>query len=126
MTPSHLFLTEEAVFGPGAEPAYDTNAKINPPLRTEADRRALVAGVNAGIIDAIATDHAPHAVEDKLCEFDDAAFGISCIETALGTLMTLVERGELELAAVMRALTSGPARVFRSRRTWEASDRTVG
>jgi len=62
VTPSHLFLTEEAVFGPGAEPAYDTNAKINPPLRTEADRRALVAGVNAGIIDAIATDHAPHAV----------------------------------------------------------------
>lgn len=112
VTPSHLFLTEEAVFGPGAEPAYDTNAKINPPLRTEADRRALVAGVNAGIIDAIATDHAPHAVEDKLCEFDDAAFGISCIETALATVTTLIERGELELGAAIRALTSGPAGVF--------------
>ncbi len=112
VTPSHLFLTETAVFGSAPEAAYDTNAKINPPLRTEADRRALVAGVNAGIIDAIATDHAPHAIEDKLCEFDDAAFGISCIETALGSLMTLVDRGELDLAATVRALTSGPASVF--------------
>ena len=60
VTPSHLFLTEDAVFGPGPEPLYDTNARINPPLRTEADRRALVAAVNSGVIDAIATDHAPH------------------------------------------------------------------
>ncbi len=82
VTPSHLFLTEDSVFGGGPEPAYDTNAKINPPLRTEADRRALLAGLNTGIVDAIATDHAPHAIEDKLQEFDDAAFGISCIETA--------------------------------------------
>ena len=64
------------------------------------------------MIDAIATDHAPHAIEDKLCEFDDAAFGISCIETALGTVMTLVERGELELSAAIRALTHGPTTVF--------------
>lgn len=113
VTPSHLFLTEDAVFGTGAEPAYDTNAKINPPLRTEADRKALLAGVNAGIIDAIATDHAPHAIEDKLCEFDDAAFGISCIETAVGTVMTLVARGELDAVAAIRAMTSGPAGVFR-------------
>ena len=112
VTPSHLFLTEDAVFGAAAEAAYDTNAKINPPLRTEADRRALVAAVNSGVIDAIATDHAPHAIEDKLCEFDDAAFGISCIETALGTVMTLVDRGELELTAAIRALTAGPAGVF--------------
>lgn len=112
VTPSHLFLTEEAVFGVGSEPVYDTTAKINPPLRTEADRRALIAGVNAGIIDAIATDHAPHAIEDKLCEFDDAAFGISCIETALGSLLTLVARGELDIEATFRALTAGPASVF--------------
>ena len=112
VTPSHLFLTEDSVYGPGPEPAYDTNAKINPPLRTEADRRALLAGVNSGVIDAIATDHAPHAVEDKLCEFDDAAFGISCIETALGSLLTLVQRGELELAAALRALTVGPEAAF--------------
>lgn len=113
VTPSHLFLTEQAVFGVADEPAYNTDAKINPPLRTEADRLALLAGVNSGVIDAIATDHAPHAIEDKLCEFDDAAFGISCIETALGTVMTLVERGELELVPALRALTAGPASVFR-------------
>ncbi len=112
VTPSHLFLTEDAVFGTGTEPAYDSNAKINPPLRTEADRRALVAGVNNGLIDAIATDHAPHAIEDKLQEFDDAAFGISCIETALGSVLTLVDRGELELGPALRALTAGPAGVF--------------
>jgi dihydroorotase len=112
VTPSHLYLTEDAVFGPGPEPLYETNAKINPPLRTEADRRALLAGVNSGIIDAIATDHAPHAVEDKLCEFDDAAFGISCIETALGTVATLVDRGELQLPAAIRALSAGPAATF--------------
>jgi len=112
VTPSHLFLTEDAVFGPGEEPAYDTNAKINPPLRTEADRRALVAGINAGVIDAIATDHAPHAIEDKLREFDDAAFGISCIETAAASVLTLVDRGELDLAAAIRALTAGSARIF--------------
>lgn len=113
VTPSHLSLTEDAVFGTGRAPAYDTNAKINPPLRTEADRQALLRGVNEGIVDAIATDHAPHAIEDKLCEFDDAAFGISCLETALGTLMTSVQRGELTLSAVLRALTIGPARAFR-------------
>ncbi|MBI5947612.1 MAG: dihydroorotase [Chloroflexi bacterium] len=112
VTPSHLFLTEDAVFGGGKEAAYDTNAKINPPLRTEADRRALCAGLNAGIIDAIATDHAPHAIEDKLCEFDNAAFGISCFETALGTLLTQVGRGELDLHAVLRALTTGPVAAF--------------
>jgi dihydroorotase len=113
VTPSHLFLTEDAVFGDGLEPSFNTNAKINPPLRTEADRRALLAGVNTGVVDAIATDHAPHAVEDKLCEFDDAAFGISCLETALGCLTTLVQRGELDLVATVRALTSGAAAVFR-------------
>jgi len=113
VTPSHLFLNEDAVFGDGAAPAYETNAKINPPLRTEADRRALLAGVNSGVIDAIATDHAPHAREDKLCEFDRAAFGISCFDTALGTLLTSVQRGELDLLMMVRALTAGPVQSFR-------------
>lgn len=112
VTPSHLFLTEAAVFGPGPAPAYDTNARINPPLRTEADRRALLRGVNEGVIDAIATDHAPHAIEDKLCEFDRAAPGISCLETGLGTVWLLVARGELEEQAALRALTAGPVRAF--------------
>jgi dihydroorotase len=112
VTPSHLFLTEEAVFGPGPEPAYDTNARINPPLRTEADRRALLRAVNDGVIDAIATDHAPHAREDKLCEFDLAAPGISCLETALGTILLLVERGELDLGRALAALTINPVCTF--------------
>jgi dihydroorotase len=112
VTPSHLFLTEEAVFGEGPEPAYDTAARINPPLRTEADRRALLRGLEERVVDAIATDHAPHASEDKLCEFDLAAPGISCFETALGTLLLQVERRELSLPVMVAALTAGPARAF--------------
>ena len=112
VTPSHLFLTDEAVAGGERIPAYNTSAKINPPLRTEADRLALLAGVNTGVIDAIATDHAPHAPEEKLCEFDQAPFGISCAETALATVTTLVARGELDLGAALRALTQGPVRAF--------------
>ena len=112
MTPSHLFLTDEAVAGRDPTPAYDTSAKVNPPLRTEADRLALLAGVNAGVIDAVATDHAPHAPEEKLCEFDLAPFGISCAETALATVTTLVKRGELDLGAAVRALTQGPTEAF--------------
>jgi len=112
VTPSHLFLTEDAVFGPGPEPAYDTNARINPPLRTEADRRALLKGVNEGVIDVIATDHAPHAQEDKLCEFDLAAPGISCLETALGSILLLIARGELDFHRAMAALTINPVRAF--------------
>ena len=112
VTPSHLFLTDESVAGSDPTPAYDTSAKVNPPLRTEADRQALLAGVNAGVIDAIATDHAPHAPEEKLCEFDLAPFGISCAETALATVTTLVARGELELGAALGALTQGPAATF--------------
>jgi dihydroorotase len=112
VTPSHLLLTEDAVFGAAEVAAYDTNAKINPPLRTEPDRRALLQAVNAGVIDCIATDHAPHALEDKLCEFDHAAPGISCFETALATVTTLVGRGELDMAAALRALTIAPVRTF--------------
>jgi dihydroorotase len=112
VTPSHLFMTEERVFGSGPEPSYDSNARINPPLRTETDRRGLVAALEAGIIDAVATDHAPHAIEDKLCEFELAAPGISCFETALSTMMELVHRGEVSLARVVEAMTIGPARCF--------------
>lgn len=112
VTPSHLFLTQDAVYGSGAEPAYDTNARVNPPLRTERDRQALIAALNAGVIDAVATDHAPHAIEDKLCEFDLAAPGISCFETAAGTIMEQVARGELLLDKVITALTHGPVHAF--------------
>ena len=112
VTPSHLFLTDEAVAGGDPTPAYDASAKVNPPLRTETDRRALLAGVNAGVIDAIATDHAPHAPEENLCEFEAAPFGISCAETALATVTTLAARGELDLNAALTALTRGPAHAF--------------
>jgi dihydroorotase len=112
VTPNHLFLTEEAVAGAGPDPAYDANAKINPPLRTEADRRALLRALDEGVIDAIATDHAPHAIEDKLVEFEDAAFGIACFESAVSTLLTLASRGELRLERMIEALTAGPAACF--------------
>jgi dihydroorotase len=92
--------------------AYDTDAKVNPPLRSEADTAACLTGLLDGTIGCIATDHAPHAVQDKLCEFDAAAFGISGLETAFGLCMTLVHSGRLPLARLVAALTVGPARLL--------------
>ena len=115
VTPHHLTLTDEAVlYGPpgSAFPAYDTNARVNPPLRTEADRRACCAALADGTIDCIATDHAPHATTDKLCEFDDAAPGISGLETALGLVLELVHAGTLTLARAVDALTASPVRAL--------------
>jgi dihydroorotase len=116
VTPHHLALTEEWVAGIHWDgrrvPPYDTNTKVNPPLRTEADRQALLKGLKDGTIDAIATDHAPHTVVDKLCEYDFAAFGISGLETALATLLRLVRLGELDLKLMLEKLTSGPAKTF--------------
>jgi dihydroorotase len=103
VTPHHLTLTQDRVLG------YNTDAKVNPPLRTSADTDALVKGLNDGTIDIIATDHAPHALNDKLCEFDMAASGISGLETAFGSLMTLVHSGKIELTLLIRKLTSAPA-----------------
>jgi dihydroorotase len=106
VTPHHLTLTEERVLG------YDTNAKVNPPLRTREDIKALIGGLNDNTIDIIATDHAPHTEADKLCEFDLAAFGISGLETALGSLMGLVHEGELKLATLIAKLTHEPAKII--------------
>lgn len=103
VTPHHLTLTEEAVAG------YNTNAKVNPPLRTARDVQALIAGLKEGVIDSIATDHAPHTDADKRCDFENAASGISGFETALGSLMGLVHRGELDLVTLISKLTHGPA-----------------
>ena len=111
VTPHHLTLTHEAVaFSTSADEAltYDTNAKVNPPLRTHEDVQACIEGLLDGTIDAIATDHAPHALEDKECEFDQAAFGISNLETAFGALLTLVPDGRLDLPALVAKLTAGP------------------
>ncbi len=109
VTPHHLTLTQERVVG------YDTNAKVNPPLRTEADIKALTRGLNENVIDAIATDHAPHSAADKHCEFTLAAFGISGFETALGSLMTLVHAGKLTLATLISKLTDEPSRLIGDR-----------
>jgi len=124
VTPHHLALTDEAVMlaAPvlseveGVESpsglAYDTNAKVNPPLRPRADVNACIAGLADGTIDAIATDHAPHAIEDKLCEFDFAAFGISGFETALALCLSLVHEGKLDLSTVIYKLTAGPVQTL--------------
>lgn len=116
VTPHHLTLTEERVAGnplnPGEALAYDTLAKVNPPLRSAADIDALILGINDGTFDAIATDHAPHTLEDKLCEFEMAACGISGLETAFAILMTLVQAGKISLNTLIARMTSGPSRIL--------------
>jgi dihydroorotase len=122
VTPHHLLLTDEWVAGrrTGLLTAagsiegqpYDTATKVNPPLRTQRDADALLEGLLDGTIDAIATDHAPHTVVDKSCEYGYAAFGISGLETALGALLALVHAGKLPLATLLSALTVRPARLF--------------
>jgi dihydroorotase len=110
VTPHHLMLTHEAIIGAGEAPgglAYDTNAKVNPPLRTPSDVAACIEGLRDGAIDCIATDHAPHAIQDKLCEFDAAALGISGLETAL-----VLALSALSLEDTVHALTIGPLRAL--------------
>jgi dihydroorotase len=104
--PHHFILTEEAIR------EFNTNAKMNPPLRTRADVEAIKAGLKDGTIDAIATDHAPHAAHEKQREFEYAPFGIVGLETALGLAFLLVEEGVLTAEQMVRALTSGPAEAF--------------
>jgi dihydroorotase len=108
-TPHHLFLTDEAV----RESGYDTSTKVNPPLRGEPDRRAVLAGLVDGTIDCIATDHAPHSVDDKKVEFDQAAFGLIGLETAVSLCLDrLFGAGLLDLSRVVALLSTNPARVL--------------
>lgn len=93
-------------------PPYDTSTRVSPPLRNEQDCEALLEGLSDDTIDAIATDHAPHATVDKLCEYGLASCGISGLETALGLVLTLVHIGALDLMTVVAKLTEGPARVL--------------
>jgi len=93
-------------------PPYDTSTRVNPPLRGEDDVAALVEGLRDGTIDAIASDHAPHALVDKEVEYGLAACGISGLETALGLVLTLVHRGEMDLVELVARLTEGPASVL--------------
>ncbi len=106
VTPHHLTLTEEDVL------KYGTLAKVNPPLRTKKDAIALLRALNDSVIDIVATDHAPHAKADKEGEFSKAAFGISGLETALGSLAGLILKSELSLNNMIAALTVGPAHVL--------------
>jgi dihydroorotase len=101
-TPHHLALTDEAVR------SLDTNYKMNPPLRTEDDRRALIDGLRSGVIDCVATDHAPHAREEKEDAFEAAPMGVTGLETAFAALVTdLVIPGHLPLATLVERMTAG-------------------
>jgi dihydroorotase len=116
VTPHHLTLThEEVAFGGSSDYthiAYHANAKVNPPLREQADVEACIAALRDSVIDAVATDHAPHSVSDKDIEFNLAAPGISGLETAFGLLMTLVHNRHIELPALIERLTAGPVRAW--------------
>ena len=106
-TPHHLCLTDEAVR------SLDANLKMNPPLRTEDDRKALVEAVRDGTIAAIATDHAPHSPEEKDVPFEAAPFGVLGLETAFSALYTnLVEPGVLPLETLLERMSAGPAAIF--------------
>lgn len=107
VTPHHLTLTEEAVRG------YDTNTKVNPPLRRREDVDALIEALKDGTIDCVATDHAPHTIEDKVVEYHFAANGITGFETALPLLWTeLVQTGRLTAEELIRAMSCAPAKVM--------------
>ncbi len=123
-TPHHLTLTDECI------KKYDTNYKMNPPLRSEEDRLALIEGVADGTITAIATDHAPHTGTAKLVEFDDAPFGIIGLETALCITYTeLCGKGVIGLPALIEKFTTGPAEILGmknySLETGNAADLTI-
>jgi dihydroorotase len=105
-TPHHFTLTDEAVRG------YNTNAKMNPPLRSAEDVAAVRTGLADGTIDAIATDHAPHHIDEKNVEFNIALNGIVGLETALPLSLRLVEDGVLPLKDAISRLTLGPARAL--------------
>jgi dihydroorotase len=107
VTPHHFTLTDAACCG------YDTNTKMNPPLRTDEDVAALIEGIADGTIDCIATDHAPHNPNEKMLEFDRAPFGITGLETALGLASTrLYHTGRIGLARLVELFTINPARII--------------
>jgi dihydroorotase len=112
VTPHHLTLTEERIVRKTPDKSFDVNAKVNPPLRTREDVQALIKGLKDGVINVIATDHAPHTLADKNCGLERAAFGISGLETAFGCLMSLVHQGEIRLTQLISKLTCEPAKVI--------------
>lgn len=107
-TPHHFLLTDEEVYN------YNTNAKMNPPLRTSKDVKAIIKGLKDGTIDIIATDHAPHSEDEKNVEFDIAPFGIVGLETALPLSLKLVDEKVLTMSQVIEKLTILPAKIVNS------------
>jgi dihydroorotase len=108
VTPHHFTLTDEDIGD------YDTHHKMNPPLRSRADRDAMIQGLLDGTIDAIATDHAPHAVHEKTVEFENAPFGITGLETAFALAIgQLVNQRGMTLSRLMTLLSTNPARLFK-------------
>lgn len=106
VTPHHLVLTEDAVG------SYDTNAKMSPPLREEADRLALFEGLKDGTLDAVASDHAPHERDSKQVEFAKATFGILGLQTSLPLMLDFVRSGKLTKLRAFEALSTSPAKAF--------------
>ncbi len=107
VTPHHLFLDD------GLLSSYDSDYKVNPPLRTKADNEALVDALKSGVIDAIASDHAPHAIHEKEVEFDSAPFGMIGLETTVGAVMTgLYHTGVLDMHAIVRLLCLNPRKIM--------------
>lgn len=107
VTPHHLLLTDRMLFN------YSTNLKVNPPLREEEDRQALIEALNDGTIDAIATDHAPHTPDEKEVEFNQAPFGIIGLESAVPVLLDkLVHKNIISLGRLIELLSSAPARIL--------------
>ncbi len=110
VAPHHFTLTDEALEGP---PKYDTNLKMNPPLREAADRDAMLEGIADGSVDVIATDHAPHHADEKMLEFDRAPFGIVGLETAVPIVCDrLLHAGRISWSRLVELLSVNPARVF--------------
>jgi dihydroorotase len=111
VAPHHFTLTDEALATPLA---YDTNTKMNPPLREAADRDAMLDGIADGSVDAIATDHAPHHYDEKKVEYDHAPFGIVGLETAVPlSLDRLVHAGRIRLSRLVELLSVNPARILK-------------
>jgi dihydroorotase len=107
VTPHHFALTDADIRD------YDTNFKMNPPLRSAEDREALIAALADGTVDAIATDHAPHAPHEKIIEFERASFGITGFETAVGLAISVLNiENKIPLPKIVELFTSGPARVL--------------
>lgn len=106
VTPHHLLMTHDALLG------YDTHCKVNPPLREESDRQAVLEALRDGTIDCIATDHAPHSTLEKDCEFQSAAVGINGLETALASLLGLVREGAISATRLVEALSTSPSRLL--------------